>query len=113
MPTPVLATCPPPTTAASCSATCRSLAFMWCPAANATSRSLIRATWPSPRPCCGNLPRATRDEAAGAGEETEPPGEVHGDEGARQPGQCRPGQGAGRGRGDRQDPGQVERGHEE
>ena len=85
------ASCPPPTTAASCCATCRSSAFTWCPAASATSRSPIRATWPSPRPCCGSPLRVTRDEAAGAGEETETPGKVHGDEGGRQAGQRRPG----------------------
>ena len=42
---------PPPTTAASCSATCRTSRCTSCRAASATSRSPTRTTSPSPRPC--------------------------------------------------------------
>ena len=42
---------PPPTTAASCSATCRTSTCTSCRAASTTSRSPTRRTWPSPRLC--------------------------------------------------------------
>ena len=42
----------PPTTAASCTATCPTSRSGWCGAASATSRSPTRVTWTWPRPCC-------------------------------------------------------------